>query len=538
MTLAPGEKVVFVASGRVVQGILLVANPGSARWAVAVAPGAIGDITPRRVLRAGGIEFAVSDLATDILSLLAEDVLQRLYSETGTDAVGFALESINLPHAQAAYQTAIEGGFISGIGDSPQTAISVAGSYVFAGGPPAPTASTSPQRPLSSTLNGPEAMQAAAAMLGQAGWGPHGGPPQYAPQSGSLFQNPWPSAPGQGLGLGGPPQPARAEGAQPAWHPMNFSPDSSQDSDSSAPGPTARPPPLLAQGLAKGGKKKKAKVNPLAVPGQQGSSGAGYYGPPQGMAGPVGGQAPMGAQPQMDPSLFIQFEMLKALKQMQKRSRRSKSSDGSSDSSSDEDAHSRGSPMRAAFRLRRRVRKRPLKIVARYRERSLARLGIHAMSDGTLTSPFAHRMTSEKLRPTFGKMVGLWRAHYGLSEVLELLEQKRTEEAAATVVQLLKSLHQAVIDGGNWTLASSLLPWEDPLGRDVFGGDENELAAAAAWTKSVRELQSQVLKLTSGNRPDISVEAAEDNSLLTSAERKRLAKAKAKAARPAPPTNA
>ena len=167
MTLAPGEKVVFVASGRVVQGILLVANPGSARWAVAVAPGAIGDITPRRVLRAGGIEFAVSDLATEILSPLAEDVLQRLYSETGTDAVGFALESINLPHAQAAYQTAIEGGFISGIGDSPQTAISVAGSYVFAGGPPAQTASTSPQRPLSNTLNGPEAMQAARPCSGR-----------------------------------------------------------------------------------------------------------------------------------------------------------------------------------------------------------------------------------------------------------------------------------------------------------------------------------------------------------------------------------
>ena len=195
--------------------------------------------------------------------------------------------------------------------------------------------------------------------------------------------------------------------------------------------------------------------------------------------------------------------------------------------------------MRAVFRLRKRVRKRPLKIVARYRERSLARLGIHAMSDGTLTSPFAHRMTSEKLRPTFGKMVGLWRAHYGLSEVLELLEQQRTEEAAATVVQLLKSLHQAVIDGGNWTLASSLLPWEDPLGRDVFGGDENELAAAAAWTKSVRELQAQVQKLTSGgNRPDFTVEGSEESSLLSAAEKKRLAKAKAKAGRPPPPTTA
>ena len=122
MTLAAGGKVLFVASGRVVQGI---ANPGSARWAVAVAPGAIGDITPRRVLLAGGFEFAVSDLATDILTPFAEDALQRLFSETSTQALGFALESINLPHALTAYQTALHGGFVSGFGDSPQTAVEI-----------------------------------------------------------------------------------------------------------------------------------------------------------------------------------------------------------------------------------------------------------------------------------------------------------------------------------------------------------------------------------------------------------------------------
>ena len=392
------------------------------------------------------------------------------------------------------------------------------------------------------TLNGQDALQAAAAMLGQAGWGA-GSPPYTLPNAGRggaglpvpasspAFHTPWPST-GQPGAFGHP------AGQQASWHPLNLSPpESSQDSDSSAPAPIARPPPLLAG--KKKGKKKKGNVNPQAALGQQMGQGAGYYAPPQGMAAPVGGQ-PIAGAPQMDPNLYIQLEMIKALKHMQKR-RKSKSSDDSTedDSSGDEDAHSRGSPMRAVFRLRKRVRKRPLKIVARYRERSLARLGIHAMSDGSLTSPFAHRMTSEKLRPTFGKMVGLWRAHYGLSEVLELLEQQRTEEAAATVVQLLKSLHQAVIDGGNWTLASSLLPWEDPLGRDVFGGDENELAAAAAWTKSVRELQAQVQKLTSGgNRPDFTAEAIEESSLLSAAEKKRLAKAKAKAGRTVPPTNA
>lgn len=181
------------------------------------------------------------------------------------------------------------------------------------------------------------------------------------------------------------------------------------------------------------------------------------------------------------------------------------------------------------MRLRRRVHKNPLKIVVRYRSRGLARLGIHVMPSGSLTSPFHHRMTSEKLRPTFGKMVGLWRTHYGLSEVLELLEQNRPEEAAATTVQLLKAIHQAALDGGSWSLASNLLPWEDPLGREVFGGDEDELVAAAAYTKSLRELQAQVVKITQSSGRQQQDEATEDSPLLSNAEKKRLAQGKAKA---------
>ena len=78
-------------------------------------------------------------------------------------------------------------------------------------------------------------------------------------------------------------------------------------------------------------------------------------------------------------------------------------------------------------------------------------------------------------------MSGLWRCHHAFSEVLELLEQQRVEEGAATCVQALKACHQAALDQGSWVLASTLLPWEDPLGRDAFGGDEEEMMAAAAW---------------------------------------------------------
>ena len=70
------------------------------------------------------------------------------------------------------------------------------------------------------------------------------------------------------------------------------------------------------------------------------------------------------------------------------------------------------------------------------------------------------------------------------------------------------------------------------MGREVFGGDESELAAAAAWTKSVRELQAQVVKLTTGARTTehLATDKAESGTALAAAaEKKAQAKAKAKA---------
>ena len=145
MAFVGGGKVVFVASGRVVQGILLAANQGGDRWAVAVPPTAIGDIMPRRVLRAGDTEFAVSDLLAGVLVPVAEAALPRLLEQTGTDSLGFALEDVNVAHALSAQQAALDGGVVSGLGDSPTTAISNMGSYVFAGGPPGPS-QTAPRR--------------------------------------------------------------------------------------------------------------------------------------------------------------------------------------------------------------------------------------------------------------------------------------------------------------------------------------------------------------------------------------------------------
>ena len=171
---------------------------------------------------------------------------------------------------------------------------------------------------------------------------------------------------------------------------------------------------------------------------------------------------------------------------------RSNSSGSGASSSQGGGEHSSGSKLREILRTRKRVKKRPLKVVTRYRERMLAKMGITVLPNGTLSAPFAHPHVSLKLRDNFGKMVGLWRCHYAVGHILELLEHRELEQAAATSVQLLKALHQTALDQGSWSNSMLLLPWDDALRADLFGGDEDEMMAAAKWNRGIRDLQSAV----------------------------------------------
>ena len=99
-------------------------------------------------------------------------------------------------------------------------------------------------------------------------------------------------------------------------------------------------------------------------------------------------------------------------------------------------------------------------------------------------------------------MLGLWRCHHAASSILEMIEERRVEESAASLVQLLKALHQVAIDLGSWANASLLLPWEDPTERDLFGGDPVEMQVAASWNRGLLDLQKQVeLSRSSVPRP-------------------------------------
>ena len=75
-----------------------------------------------------------------------------------------------------------------------------------------------------------------------------------------------------------------------------------------------------------------------------------------------------------------------------------------------------------------------------------------------------------------------------LSKMLTLAEEQKGELLAGTLVQGLKALHQVALDGGSWSNAVLPLPYDDPLTRDLWAGDELEMQTAVKFTRSVKDL--------------------------------------------------
>ena len=211
----------------------------------------------------------------------------------------------------------------------------------------------------------------------------------------------------------------------------------------------------------------------------------------------------------------------------------SSGSDGSSSDSEGLRGSSVSKSLRGVFRFGRRCQKQPMRIVTGYRARSMRKLGVRVSADGRLSAPFTHTATSDRLRPVFGRMLGLWLCHHAASSIFEMIEERRVEENAASFVQLIKALHQVAIDSGSWANASLLLPWEDPTERDLFGGDPMEMQVAASWNRGLLDLQKRVeLSRSSVPRPhtDEAEEPAAKNQRknMTPEERRAAAAAKAK----------
>jgi hypothetical protein len=167
--------------------------------------------------------------------------------------------------------------------------------------------------------------------------------------------------------------------------------------------------------------------------------------------------------------------LLKEFQHMNRRHRRDASdSSGSSDGKGRAGVHA----------LRRRIKKKPKKIFRHYVCRTKELLGVASSRQVWRFSD-----ASRKVLGTFGKMRGLWKVHYHLSETLQAQAEGNSALTGAMIVQLLKCLHQVAIDNGSWTTGQLMLLLPDPTSVSDFGGDPSELRVIHSYTKARAELK-------------------------------------------------
>ena len=79
-----------------------------------------------------------------------------------------------------------------------------------------------------------------------------------------------------------------------------------------------------------------------------------------------------------------------------------------------------------------------------------------------------------------------------VSEIIEFSLAGEHDVVTALLCQLAKCLHQVALDHGSWDSAQLLWISEDVLGRDVFGGDEEEMEVVQQFQKAKKELMTKV----------------------------------------------
>ena len=191
----------------------------------------------------------------------------------------------------------------------------------------------------------------------------------------------------------------------------------------------------------------------------------------------------------VDPATAVQLEMLRTLRTM----RRGNGGGGSCDEADDENndgflRRSKAGDINELLRLCKRLSERPLEAVMADRQRVMWGLGVRLPEGGAPSTPWQHTDSSHKIRVQFGKMTGLWRLHYAMAKSLTMAEQKRMDLLAGTLAQTLKAVHQAALDSGSWSNAVLLLPWQNPLQRELWAGEDNKMATAARYSRAIKDL--------------------------------------------------
>ena len=207
----------------------------------------------------------------------------------------------------------------------------------------------------------------------------------------------------------------------------------------------------------------------------------------------------------IDPNMIVQMKMMEMLttmaadrlkkgkkdKSVKKDKRESKggfsdTTSGSSDSS-DSDHRSKSKGFKAMHRRRKHFFKNPRPHVREYRE--YVRDKLHVTSPKQHWSFMEH---SRGVRPVFRHMVGLWRVHCYVAQILQWCEDGEDQLIAPGLALLLRTLFQVGADEGSWDNAVHLMPLSDPADRERWGGSEDDLARIHEYRKCLAELELKV----------------------------------------------
>ena len=108
-----------------------------------------------------------------------------------------------------------------------------------------------------------------------------------------------------------------------------------------------------------------------------------------------------------------------------------------------------------------------------------------------VSSEQPYRLSDYSRKINWGRNKTLMRIHYAVSELLQVQLSGKPNQAALQSVQLVRALHQASLDKGSWRAAALLLAHQDPLERQRFGGEPEQLEQVAWYLKAMEELEKR-----------------------------------------------
>ncbi len=142
-----------------------------------------------------------------------------------------------------------------------------------------------------------------------------------------------------------------------------------------------------------------------------------------------------------------------------------------------------GKALQAYRKGRKAMRRRPTKHVKRYIREVELFLGVSA--------EMPYQLTDYSKKLGWGKHRSLMRIHFAISHMLQLMLKNKHQLAALEMTQLLRALHQASLDNGDWRTAWLLTGLPDPVERPKFGGEPQDLEVIASYLKAMAELEKK-----------------------------------------------